>query len=172
MIQLADLKIGMYLKNDGKNAIPVYDGSEGTGKPVLNIKPGEMIGKIFDFHNGPNGATVLFGSEAITSALPVSEKAVYYVFLSTFSSITGSVNFDDLAANVSSGQVQEQQIALDNAAAHGVSLSNTIKKVTKEAGETVSEAAESIIPWKLVLAAGGVYVLLNWNKFFTPTRLK
>jgi len=172
----ADLKIGMYLKNDGKGFIPVYGNKDTTGQPFLLIHPGEMIGQIFDFGNGKDGFTIYFGSDVIQSKANLIERVMDYLLSWEPDFIrpraAGVVKFSDLTADVSDAQVLMQKQAMDTAEQNGVSLSNGIKKVAKATGEIISEAGQGLIPWTLVGVAAAGYVVINWNKFFKPATLR
>lgn len=168
MVQLSDLKQGMYLNNSGQTSIPVYDDFDTTKDPILTIAPGEMIGQIVDFKNSNAGAAVLFSSDAISSALPLSEKVWYYLnpfIWGTGYKRTGVVNFVDLQNNVSDSQVASQNNALANSATNGVSFGNAFKEVTTDITSSLGES----IPWVPITL---IFVALNWKTFFKPVNIK
>lgn len=174
MIVIADLKKGMYLTNNGKTVIPLYDENDGTGPVLISIRPGELIGQVMDFRTGPKGNVILFSSDAITANTGLAQRALVYMLTwvpDRFYNVA-SANFADIQNNVSVQSVSEQNAAIANANANGVSLTNSIKSVAKGAGEALGEVGTSLIPWNLVLIAAGGYVVINWNKYFKPINIK
>lgn len=174
MINLSEIKKGMYLSNNGKDIINLYDSKDGTGDILLSIKPGQIIGKVVDFSNGPIGSVVLFASDKINDASGALTRFNNY-FFNWVPGVTfeaASANFSDIQANISEENIQKQNVAMGMAAANGVNITNSIKSAAEGAGDIISDAGGKLIPWNLVWGAGAVYVVINWNKFFKPVNIK
>jgi hypothetical protein len=166
MISQSDLKIGMYLNNNGPGVVPIYE-QKTSVFPELVIKKGELIGQIIDFTTGPDGMMVVFRSDAIDKVSSKWEKAEHYLSFGYYT-VSGLVKFSELQKNINESQVSAQNAAISLAEANGNSLKNSFVKLAHGLAETIEES----IPWKLVWVASGTYVLLNWNKFFSPTKLR
>jgi hypothetical protein len=172
VVQLTDLKIGMYLKNDSNVPMPLYDNRVGKIPPLLIVNPGELIGQITDYDSGAEGPTVIFTSERINEA----HKGLFSMWKWYFTWKEGSYygasgRLSHIQRVVSLAQVQQQKLVVDKAESEGFSFMNGIKKVLVQAADTVKETAEALIPWNIVLAIGAGYVLLNWNTFFSQKKL-
>ncbi len=171
-MQLSDLKIGMRFINSGPNDIPVYFSVDGTGEPILIIKPTQSIGQIVAF----NGTIILFVSDEITKALPWGYKVGTFMvqWLTTYVD-AAAIRFEDFKANVSDIQVQDQQAVFDKVGKGNEGLANMVeivggalKDITDKAakgvidsGGKIIDEATAIVPWNLVLLAGGAWIL--WN---------
>lgn len=161
-IQQTELQIGMYLTNDGPGTIPVYPNKDGTGTAELTISPGELIGQIVDFSNGPTGMVVYFTSDAITAASSIFDKIGNYIlsFIPGQPIVNaGAVNFTDLQSNIDESQINKQQTAINNAAAQGATLANSIKKVAKETGDVIGGVFKGL--WPVVLIGAGLWLVTH-----------
>lgn len=173
----ADLKIGMYLTNDGQNAIPLYDSPDGTGTVALSIQPGALIGQIVDFSTGPAGVTVAFTSAAIYATGTTTEKIVNWVLQIVPDAVFKAspalmANFTDIAANVSAKQVADQNGAIATSEDQGASLKNTAKQNLKDIAGAAASIFGNWSMWELIGIFGLSYVLLNWNTFFKPAKTR
>lgn len=173
-MQIADLKIGMYLHNESKKfSLPLYGNPEGENKPVMMVAPGQLIGQIVDFSSGTKGPSVVFTSERINKRVSFWKKAGTYIFpvFYVIRWLEGKENwgcgvpFEFLKRLITDAQIAKQAELLAKKEAEGNPIANGIKKVFVSAAEIVSETAEALIPWKLLLAAAGAYVLINWSTF-------
>lgn len=150
-IQKSDLAVGMYFNNDGPGSIPLYDSADGTGDPVMTILPGQLIGQITDFGDGPNGYVVGFTSDAISNNQTGTETAMNYLLGWTGLVVPAlSANFSDLQNNINSSQISTQKSAIDTANANGLSLTASLVNALKNA----ESAAGSIVFWPFVIIAG------------------
>jgi hypothetical protein len=166
---ISDLKIGMTLNCDGPGSIPVYDGKDGTGSILLNVAPGQLIGQIHDITTGPGGSVLWFASDAITQASPWYSKitgglleTVDWVnplwWLDNTAKETewgqyGSVNFADLAANVTDAQVASQAAAMQAMADGGNGVSNKLSNIANGAGQAAGSAIKAALTG--AIGAGG-----------------
>lgn len=180
-----DIKVGMYLKNESNKGVPLYDNLDGTGDITLTVAPGELIGQVVKVSSGPNGVVYDFTSEAINAHVswlkrmkqnikPALMPVVSPFFLLSWiangqvPNYACGVRFKDLQAAVSDAQVAQQATAIAQVEATGFSLKNQIK----EAAGDVADVVSSAIPSGLIWSAVGVFVLMNWNKFFKPTTIR
>lgn len=172
----SDLHIGMYITNTGKNAINVYDDVDATAKPITTILPGEVIGQIVDVMNASRGYMILFISDKITDNIGILTNVFAYLisWMPGHSKAAGGIYYNDLINTIPNldKQVQEQLSIIAIAQSHGASIMKTVKQTAKNVVHEAADVVTGVIPWTLVGVAVGGYVLLNWNKFFTPTKLR
>lgn len=159
-MQVSDLKTGMYLTNTGSASIPLYDSKDGTGTPFLTIQPGQMIGQVVDFSNGPAGQVIYFTSDAITAAEPVVDKLISWL---PGVSWVLAANFSDIVANVDDTQVTQQAAAIQASADQGASLRNALQQALTSVKQAVLGDWSF---WEIGGVAVGIYVLLHWKTFF------
>jgi hypothetical protein len=166
-MQPGDIKIGMYLTNEGPGKIAMYSNLDGSGSPEFYVLPGELIGQIADIRQGAGGTVYDFVSDKITANGSIVEKAEYYVlgWLLDPVKIAAGVRFNDIKNNVTDGQIAEQSQALAVAEANGVSFKNIITKMAKNVGEGLTSVVTGVIPWGLIaLFAGGWLLFTNREK--------
>jgi len=150
--------------------IPMYYNLDATGSDImLQIQPGQLIGGVADIRNGPDGVVIDFVSDAIDTANMLDHPITYFIFAHLpFVKPAGAVKFQDLQTHVTDAQLQVQQQAIKNSDDNGMSLANSIKKVAQGAADVVTGS----IPWGLVAAATGVYILTHWKEFFKPAVIR
>lgn len=167
-VAVGDLKIGMWLKNDGTKPIPLYNNQDGSGNVVWTAQPGDTIGQIADFETGPNGATVIFANQAAADSGIGMDKLQSWL-ISIFPALEGGANgfgtarFADLQASVSNDQVASQNKMIADTNAQQADLE---KMVTDTVGKFFSGIFGTWTFWELAAIGVGGYVLVNWKQFF------
>lgn len=158
-MQLADIRVGMVLTNDGHSPIPLYDGTAGNvgDPPILSIQPGQLIGQVTDKTVGSGGAVIVFtdphktnidaASGAIEQASTISQKTIFYLksylpfVRSTDHSIAASASFASIQANVSDKQIADQLAAMAQDTVSADTIAAQTKQLILDPSKGVVQAA-------------------------------
>jgi hypothetical protein len=165
-MQPGDLKIGMYLKNEGPGTLPLYD-NDFTQPPSYQVPVGDVIGQIGDIDNGPDGTAVFFiATQKEIDAAPWKDKVVNFLTSWLPDTQPGfAAKFVDIQSHVTDAQIGVQANAIDNAKANGDNIANEIQRIEKDILDSIL-GGWSI--WEVIGIFGAGYVLLNWKQFFKP----
>ena len=162
LINLSDLKIGMYLHNEAAVGLPLYDNKQADSPPVFYVAPGEEIGQIVDFSTGPNGPTVIFTSDRIQQDENFIQKGLQWILSWSSGTYYGAAaRFNNIQRAVTPSQIGSQKAALDYAEANGTSLKTQFLNAVHNTSELVSDTLSAAIPWKLLLALGLGYLAVT-----------
>lgn len=183
MVDLKDLKTGMYLKNNCPTVLNLILNSW-TGKEnnqFLSIPGGGVIGQIVDFVDSSEGPAVVFYSKEIknASASVLGLNTEYYLlgWLTDMALPTAWIPWSKLQPCISDSQIEQQNVTFAKIKADGNTFKNQITQVAKDTGEAAGSAASGLlsglggnIGWWL---AGGVGLYLIYNsKKFQDTQTK
>jgi hypothetical protein len=120
-MQPTDIQVGMVLRNDTQQNIPLYDSVDASGDPAFAIAPGGLIGTVTAIGNGTDGYIYAVTSPQIQAAAPIIDDITEALWNNTFGQLdpkiviteNATVKWADLAT-LTDTQIQTQAAAIKN----------------------------------------------------------